>query len=53
MYVTGEEHIRSINGKYLKPYKPSFNEMAYQHKMFWDKSKYIKAQQSLNKQIQS
>jgi hypothetical protein len=24
MHVNGEEHIRSINGKYLKPYKPSF-----------------------------
>jgi hypothetical protein len=34
MHVNGEEHIRSINGKYLKPYKPSFNEMAYQHKKF-------------------
>jgi hypothetical protein len=34
MHVNGEKHIRSINGKYLKPYKPSFNEMAYQHKKF-------------------
>ena len=34
MNVNGEEHIRSINGKYLKHYKPSFNEMAYQHKKF-------------------
>jgi hypothetical protein len=31
MHIDGEEHIRSINGKYLKPYKPSFNEMVYQH----------------------
>ena len=29
IHVNGEEHIRAINGKYLKPYKPSFNEMAY------------------------
>jgi hypothetical protein len=34
MHINGEEHIRSINGKYFKPYKPSFNEMAYQHKRF-------------------
>ena len=34
MHHTGEEHIRSISRKYLKPYKPSFNEMAYQHKKF-------------------
>ena len=42
MHINGEEHIRSINGKYLKPYKPSFNEMTYQHKNFLDKTKYIK-----------
>ena len=35
MHVNGEEHIRSINGKYLKYYKPSFNEIDYQHKKFW------------------
>ena len=34
MHINGEEHIRSINEKYLKPYKPSFNEMVYQHKRF-------------------
>jgi hypothetical protein len=34
MYINGKEHIRLINGKYLKSYKPSFNEMAYQHRKF-------------------
>jgi hypothetical protein len=34
MHINEEKHIRSINGKYLKPYKPSFNEMVYQHKKF-------------------
>ena len=34
MHINREEHIKSINGKYLKPYKPSFNEMVYQHKRF-------------------
>jgi hypothetical protein len=33
-HINGEEHIRSINGKYLKPDKSSFNEMVYQHKIF-------------------
>ena len=34
MHINVEEHIRSINENYLKPYKPSFNEMVYQHKRF-------------------
>ncbi len=34
MHINVEKHIRSINENYLKPYKPSFNEMVYQHKRF-------------------
>ena len=34
MDISGNEHARSINGKFLKLYKPSMNELAYSHKKF-------------------
>ena len=34
MDISGNEHVRSINGKFLKLYKPSMNELAYSHKFF-------------------
>ena len=34
MDVRGNEHARSINGKFLKLHKPSMNELAYSHKIF-------------------
>ena len=34
MDISGNEHARSINGKFLKLYKPSMNELAYSHKFF-------------------
>ena len=32
MHVNSDEHIRAINGKYLKLYKPSMNEIELKHK---------------------
>ena len=34
MDISGNEHARSINDKFLKLYKPSMNELAYSHKIF-------------------
>ena len=34
MHVNSNEHIRTINGKYLKFYKPSMNEMVLKHKKY-------------------
>ena len=34
MDISGNEYTRSINGKFLKLYKPSMNELAYSHKKF-------------------
>ena len=34
MDISGNEHVRSINGMFLKLYKPSMNELAYSHKIF-------------------
>jgi hypothetical protein len=32
MHINSDGHIRAINGKYLKLYKPSMNEMVLKHK---------------------
>ena len=34
MHINSDEHIRTINGKYLKLYKPSMNEMVLKHKKY-------------------
>ena len=34
MHVNNDEHIRAINGKYLKLYKPSMNEIELKHKKY-------------------
>jgi hypothetical protein len=34
MHVNSDEHIRAINGKYLKLYKPSMNEIELKHKKY-------------------
>jgi hypothetical protein len=34
MHINSDEHIRAINGKYLKLYKPSMNEMVLRHKKY-------------------
>ena len=34
MHVNSDEHIREINGKYLKLYKPSMNEIELKHKKY-------------------
>jgi hypothetical protein len=34
MHVNSDEHIRAINGKYLKLYKPSMNDIELKHKKY-------------------
>ena len=34
MHVNSDEHIRAINGKYIKLYKPSMNEIELKHKKY-------------------
>nr|XP_023922348.1 uncharacterized protein LOC112033804 [Quercus suber] len=34
MDISSDEHARSINGKFLKLYKLSMNDLAYSHKKF-------------------
>jgi hypothetical protein len=34
MHINSDEHIRAINGKYLKLYKPSMSGMKLKHKKY-------------------